>query len=56
VEVRFEDTESGASYTGTHPLKRGENVQRIQVRGFTSERGWETDECHMLWDDILARE
>lgn len=56
ADVRFEDTESGASYTGTHPLKRGENIQRIQVRGFTSERGWETDECHMLWDDILARE
>lgn len=56
VEVGFEDTESGESYTGTHPLKRGENVRTIQLRGFTSERGWETDECHMLWDDILARE
>lgn len=56
VEIEFEDTESGASYTGTHPLKHGENVQGIQIRGFTSERGWKTGECHMLWDEVLARE
>jgi hypothetical protein len=56
AEVEFRDTESGETYTGTHSLKRGENVRTIQLRGFTSERDWQTNECHMLWDDILARE
>jgi hypothetical protein len=56
VEVEFEDTESGTSYAETHALKQGENVKRIQIRGFTSERGWKTGECHMLWDEVLARE
>lgn len=53
--VTFRDLESGETYEGTHSLKAGENVSRIQLCGFTSDSGWETSSCRMAWDDISLR-
>lgn len=55
ADVSFRDLESGETYEGTHSLKAGENVSRIQLSGFTSEHGWETSSCRMAWDDISLR-
>jgi|GEM_PF-1210941 len=52
--VRFVHPESGESVTQSRPLKRGRNVASIEVRGFTGERGWQNDSCHMVWDEVVA--
>lgn len=52
AEVGFEDTQSNETYSGQHLLKHGTDIETIQIRGFTSNQGWQTESCHMYWDEI----
>lgn len=54
VMVSVRDTESGTNYTGSHGLKQGYDIQRIELTAFTSRYGWENGSCEMYWDDLVA--